>query len=174
MARAGANPMTAVGIRLEREGGGSSAQDTIGLAVSSEIPWRSRGYARAGSRAAEAERAAAQAEGETARRRVTNATGRAERAEQLASVARKLAADTRTRLETEHEILSRTVSVGAPTGMGGDSAVLHAVDILERTSETQLRIVEAETTARVARAELWRHVAARKLLDSATRPISPP
>jgi cobalt-zinc-cadmium efflux system outer membrane protein len=174
MARAGANPMTAVGIRLEREGGGSSAQDTIGLAVSSEIPWRSRGYARAGSRAAEAERAAAQAEGETARRRVANATGRAERAEQLASVARKLAADTRTRLETEHEILSRTVSVGAPTGMGGDSAVLHAVDILERTSETQLRIVEAETTARVARAELWRHVAARKLLDSATRPVSPP
>lgn len=174
MARAGASPMTAVGIRLEREGGGSSAQDTIGLAVSSEIPWRSRGYARAGSRAAEAERAAAQAEGETARRRVTHATGRAERAEQLAAVARKLAADTRTRLETEHEILSRTVSVGAGNGMGGESAVLHAVDILERTSETQLRIVEAETAARVARAELWRHVAARKLLDSATRPVSPP
>lgn len=174
MARAGANPMTAVGIRLEREGGGSSAQDTIGLAVSSELPWRSRSYARAGSRAAEAERAAAQSEGETARRRVTNATGRAERAEQLAAVARKLAADTRTRLETEHEILSRTVSVGAPTGMGGDSAVLHAVDILERTAETQLRIFEAETAARVARAELWRHVVARKLLDSATRPASPP
>jgi len=58
--------------------------------------------------------------------------------------------------------------------MGGDSAVLHAVDILERTSETQLRIVEAETTARIARAELWRHVETRKLLDSATRPVSPP
>lgn len=174
MARAGANPTTAVGLRFEREGGGSSAQDTIGLAVSSEIPWRSRAYARAGSRAAEAERAAAQADAETARRSVSHATGRAARAEQLAAVARKLAAETRTRLETEHEILSRTVSVGAPSGMGGDSAVLHAVDILERTSETQLRIVEAETTARIARAELWRHVATRKLLDSATRPVSPP
>lgn len=174
MARAGANPTTAVGLRFEREGGGSSAQDTIGLAVSSEIPWRSRAYARAGSRAAEAERAAAQADAETARRSVSHATGRAARAEQLAAVARKLAAETRTRLEAEHEILSRTVSVGAPSGMGGDSAVLHAVDILERTSETQLRIVEAETTARIARAELWRHVATRKLLDSATRPVSPP
>jgi cobalt-zinc-cadmium efflux system outer membrane protein len=174
MARAGASPMTAVGIRLEREGGGSSAQDTIGLAVSSEIPWRSRGYARAGSRAAEAERAAAQAEGDTARRRVTNAIGRAERAEQLAQAARKLAAATRTRLEAEHEILNGTVSVGAANGMGGESAVLHAVDILERTAETQLRIVEAETAARAARAELWRHVAARKLLAAAIRPVSPP
>ncbi|MCE2862884.1 MAG: hypothetical protein RIR76_2525 [Verrucomicrobiota bacterium] len=174
MARVGANPMTAVGLRFEREGGGSSAQDTIGLAVSSEIPWRSRAYARAGSRAAEAERAAAQADAETARRRVTNATGRAARAEQLANAARRLADDTRRRLEAEHEILSGTVSVGSAGSMGGDSAVLHAVDILERTAETQLRIVEAETAARTARAELWRHVAAGKLLDSATRPGSPP
>lgn len=174
MARAGASPMTAVGIRLEREGGGSSAQDTIGLAVSSEIPWRSRGYARAGSRAAEADRAAAQAEGETARRRVTHAIGRAERAEQLAQAARKLATATRTRLEAEHEILNGTVSVGAANGMAGESAVLHAVDILERTAETQLRIVEAETAARTARAELWRHVAARRLLDFASAKTSSP
>ncbi|MFM9032508.1 MAG: hypothetical protein ACKOTF_17910, partial [Opitutaceae bacterium] len=151
-----------------------SAQDTIGLAVSSEIPWRSRGYARAGSRAAEADRAAAQAEGETARRRVTHAVGRAERAEQLAQAARKLATATRTRLEAEHEILNGTVSVGAANGMAGESAVLHAVDILERTAETQLRIVEVETAARTARAELWRHVAARRLLDFASAKTSSP
>jgi outer membrane protein TolC len=174
MARAGANPMTSVGLRLEREGGGAAAQDTFGLAVSSEIPWRSRGYARAGSRAAEAERAAAQADAEMARRRVANALGRAGRAEQLAGAARRLALETRARLDAEHEILNGTVSVGAAGGMGGDSAVLHAIDILERTAETQLRIIEAETMARSARAELWRHVESRRLLAHAAAPNPSP
>ena len=62
MARAGANPMTSVGLRFERERGGMGRQETVGLALSSEIPWRSGRYSRAEARAAEAERAAAQSE----------------------------------------------------------------------------------------------------------------
>lgn len=170
MARASTAPMTSVGLRFERERGNAGSQDTIGLAFASDLPFRARDYARAGGRAAEAERAAAKADGEAARLRVTNALGRAERAAQLAATARRLARETQLRLEAEHEALNRTVSVGAANGMAGESAVLHAVDILDRTTETQLRIIDAETLAQVARAELWRHVATPRLLRLAAAP----
>jgi outer membrane protein TolC len=174
MARASAAPMTSVGLRLERERGAAGNQDTIGLAFASDLPFRARDYARAGGRAAEAERAAARADGESARQRVTNALGRAERAERLAETARRLAKETELRLEAEHDALNRTVSVGAASGMAGESAVLHAVDILDRTTETQLRIIEAETAARMSRAELWRHAATPRLLRlAAAFPSSP-
>jgi hypothetical protein len=56
--------------------------------------------------------------------------------------------------------------------MGGESAVLHAVDILDKTTETQLAILEAETAARTTRAELWRYVPATRLLGL-TLPTAP-
>jgi outer membrane protein TolC len=164
MARAGAAPMTAVGLRFERERSSMGNQDTVGLAVSSEIPWRNRRYARAEVRAAEADRAAAQADATAARHRISSTVSRVERAERVAATARRLAAETQARLEAEHETLNRAVSVGANPGMGGDSAVLHAVDILDRSTETQMQIIEAETTVRTARAELWRYVPAARLL----------
>ena len=67
MARASANPMTSIGLRLEREKTTMGDEDTVGLAFMSEIPWRNRRYARAEVRAAEAERAAAQTDGTAAR-----------------------------------------------------------------------------------------------------------
>lgn len=165
MARASANPMTSVGVRFERERSSMGNQDTLGFAVSSEFPWRSRHYSRANARAAEADRAAAQADASAARHRIANALSRAERAERVADSARRLAAGTQARLEAEHEALNRATSVGAGSGMGGESAVLHAVDILDKTTETQLQIIEADTTARTARAELWRYASAPRLLQ---------
>jgi outer membrane protein TolC len=174
MARANANPMTAVGLRFERERSSMGNQDTVGLAVSSEIPWRTRRYSRVDARAAEADRAAAQADASAARHRIVSALTRVERAERVAATARRLAAETQARLDAEHEALNRAVSVGAGAGtaMGGESAVLHAVDILDKSTETQLQIVEAETAARTARAELWRYVSPRRLF-AATLDRSP-
>ena len=175
MARASGNPMTSVGLRFERERSSFGNQDTLGLAVSSEIPWRSRSYSRADVRAAEADRAAAQAEASAARYRIGILLGRVERAERVAASARKLATETTARLEAEHQTLTQATGVGAAGGMGGESAVLHAVDILDRTMETQLQIIETETTARTARAELWRYVSAQRLLAQSlnTSPSTP-
>lgn len=164
MARASAQPMTSVGIRFERERSSMGNQDIVGLAFSSEIPWRNRTYARADQRAAEAERAAAQADASAARHRISSTITRVDRAERVAATARRLAAETQSRLDAEHETLNRAVSVNAGPGMGGDSAVLHAVDVLDRSTETQLQIVEAETAVRTTRAELWRYVSPRRLL----------
>ena len=161
MARASANPMTSVGVRFERERSTMGDQDTIGLSVSSEIPWRNRRYSRAEVRAAESDRAAATADANAARHRISSTLARVDRAERLATTARRLAADTQTRLDAEHEALTRSLSV---TGMGAaDSTVLHAIDILERSTETQLQIIEAETSARATRAELWRYLPPAKL-----------
>lgn len=165
MAQASANPMTSVGLRFERERSSMGSQDIVGLAFSSELPFRSRNYARAELRAAEAERSAAQSEATAARHRISTTLTRVERAERLAATARRLAAETEKRLAAEHDILSRAVSVGTSTGggMGGESAVLHAVEILEKSTESQLEIVEAETAAKSARAELWRHLPIHRL-----------
>ncbi len=171
MARASANPMTSVGLRFERERGGMGNQDTIGVAFSSEIPWRSRRYARADVRAAEADRAAAQADATAARHRISSTLARVERAERVADTARRLAGETQVRLSAEHESLTRATSVGVGTGpgMGGDSIVLHAVDILDKSTETQLQIIEAETAARTVRADLWRYVSAPRLLSLSSK-----
>jgi outer membrane protein TolC len=155
MARASAAPMTSVGLRFERERSAMGNTDTVGLALSSELPWRNRRYARAEIRAAESDRAAATADATAARHRISSTLARVERAERLAATARRLSAETQTRLDAEHEALTRSLSV---TGMGAnESAVLHAIDILDRSTETQLQIIEAETSARATRAELWRY-----------------
>lgn len=163
MARASAKPMTSVGLRLEREQSRMGNDETIGVAFMSEIPWRSRRYARADVRAADAERAAARADGDSARYRISTALSRAERAERLAGTARRLAADTRTRLGAEFDAFLRT----AGTEAAGESSVLQAVEILEKTTDTELQIIQAETAARAAQAELWRYVPAERFLPGA-------
>lgn len=170
MARASAHPMTSVGVRFERERSSMGNQDTLGFAVSSEIPWRNRRYARADARAAEADRAAAQADAVAARHRIASLLTRVDRAERLAASARRVAGETQGRLDAEHLTLTQATSVSLGSGgggMGGDSAVLHAVDILDKSTDTQMQIIEAETNARVTRAELWRYVPARRLLNPA-------
>lgn len=166
MARASAQPATAVGLRFERERSSMGNEDTVGLAFSSEIPFRGRRYARADVRAAEADRAAAQADARAARPRIAATLSRVERAERLAATARRLAGETERRLAAEHDALSRATSVSPGSPMGGEAAVLHAVDILEKSTDTQIQIIEAETAARVARAELWRYAPVPQFLRS--------
>jgi hypothetical protein len=156
MAQASAKPATAVGLRFERERGSMGNQDRVGVAFSSEIPWRSRGYARAEFRAAEAERDAAEAEGRGARFRITSALSRVERAERLAVTARRLAGETSGRLDAQYDALVR--AAGAGSAAEGESTVLMAVEIFEQATATELKVIEADTAARVARAELWRYV----------------
>jgi outer membrane protein TolC len=155
VARASANPMTAVGLRLERERTGMGDEDTIGLAFMSEIPWRSRGYARSEVRAAEAERAAAQTDASAARYRIAAALTRVQRAERLADTARRLSRETLGRLNAEYDALVR--SAGVSSG-NGESTVLQTVEILEQATDTELQIIRADTAVRTARAELWRYV----------------
>lgn len=164
MARASAKPATAVGVRLERERGNMGNEDRVGLAFSSEIPWRNRSYAKAELRAAESERNAANAEGKGARFRIASAVSRVERAERLAESARRLALETRARLDAQYDALVR--SAGAGGASAGESTVLMAVEIFEQTTATELKVIEADTAARTARAELWRYVPTSRLLPS--------
>lgn len=150
MARASARPMTAVGLRFEREEERIGNMDTIGVAFMTELPFRSRGYARADTAAARAEERAALADSDSARHRARAAVSRAERAERLAASTRRLAADTATRLDAEYDALVRA----------NDTSVAMSLDILDRLTDTRLQLIDADLSARAARAELWRHAPA--------------
>ena len=157
MARASARPMTAIGLRFEREEERMGNMDTIGVAFMTELPFRSRGYARAETAAARAEERAARAEAEAAGHRARSALARAERAERLSATSRRLAEETAARLDAEQESLLR--SAGTP-GMPGETSVLLLLELLERQTDTRLQLIDAEFAARAARAELWRHAPA--------------
>ena len=162
MARASGKPSTAVGLRLERESGRMGNESIVGLAFSSDIPFRSRRYSRAEIKAADAERAAAQADGNAARYRIISALSRVERAERLAETARRLAAETRARLDAQYDALVRAAGAGSGTS---ESTVLLVVEILEKAAETELKVIDADTSARAARAELWRYLPTSRFLS---------
>ena len=157
MARASAKPMTAVGVRFEREQERMGNNDTIGVAFMTELPWRGRRYARAEEAAAQAEATAALAEASATSYRITAALSRVERAERLAELARRLAQETQKRLGAEYDTLVRAAGTG---GMGGESTVLMILEVLEKTTDAHLQEIDAEGAARIAQAELWRYVPA--------------
>ncbi len=154
MARASANPMTAVGLRLGKEKTIMGDENTVGLAFMSEIPWRGRSYARAEARAAEAERAAAQTDGTAARFRISAALTRVARAERLADTARRISAETLRRLDAEYDAMIRAAGAGTPA----ESTVLQTVELLEKATDTESQIIRADTAVLNARAELWRYL----------------
>lgn len=158
MAKASANPMTAVGLRFERERTAMGNEDTVGIAFMSEFPWRSHRASRAELKAAEAERLAAQADASSATYRIRSAVTRAERAARLAQTARRLSDETTARLQAEYDAFLRAASVGNP----GESTVLMTVELLEKTTDAEIKTIEAELAARVAAAELWRHFPAER------------
>ncbi len=158
MAKASANPMTAVGLRFERERTAMGNEDTVGIAFMSEFPWRSRRASRAELKAAEADRLAAQADATSATYRIRSAVARAERAERLAQTARRLSDETTARLQAEYDAFLRAASVGNPS----ESTVLMTVELLEKTTEAEIKTIEAERAARLAAAELWRHFPAER------------
>lgn len=159
MARATANPMTAVGVRFERESNAMGDDDTFGIAIMSELPWRGRRTSRAQAKAAEAERVAAQADASAATYRISSAVARVERAERLVASARRLSDETLTRTQAEYDTLIRAASAGNP----GESTVLMTVELLEKATDAELQVIAAERAARVARAELWRYMPVERL-----------
>jgi len=166
MARAAANPMTAVGIRLERGRTSMGDEDTIGLAFMSELPWRSRRYARADVRAAAAERAAAQSDATAARHRIVATLTRVARAERLAATARRLSAETLGRINAEYDAMIQTAAAGSP----GESTVLQTVELLDQSTNTELQVIQADTAVLTARAELWRYLPMEYFLTAAATP----
>ncbi len=158
MARASARPMTSVGLRFNREEQSMANMDTVSVAFMTELPFRSRRYARADQSAARADEAAAHAEAASAGYRLAAVINRVERADRLAATTRRLANETSRRLDAEYESFIRTA--GTADGMIGESAVLMINDILERHTSTQLQVIEADGAVRIARAELWRYAPA--------------
>jgi hypothetical protein len=133
--------------------------DTVGLSFMTELPWRGRRYARAEERAAQAEATAALADADTTRYRIVAALSRVERAERLAEVSQRLAQETHRRLDAEYDTLVRSAGTSA---MGNDSSVLMILEVLEKTTDAQLQAIDAEGSALVARAELWRYSPAHR------------
>lgn len=154
MAKASAHPMTSIGLRFERERTAMGNEETVGVAFSSELPWRGRRASRAELKAADAERLAAESDASAATYRIKSAVAKAERAERVAEIARRLSQETMSRLTAEYDALIRAASVGNP----GESTVLMTVELLEKATETEIKVIEAEQAARTARAELWRHL----------------
>lgn len=153
-AQASARPATAVGLRFERERTNYGNEDTLGVAFSSELPWRSRRYARADVRAAEAERSAAKTDASAVKYRVAATLNRVDRAQRLADTARRLSGETLARLHAEYDSMIRSASVGG----SGQSTILETVELLEKATDTELQTLRADTAVNIARAELWRYV----------------
>lgn len=156
MAQASANPMTSVGVRFEQERRAMGNDNTVGIALMTDLPFRSRRYARADVRAAEADRSAAETDATAARYRITAALTRVDRAERLAAVARRLSSETLSRLNAELDAMLSSASVGS--GVMGESTVLQTVELLEMATNTDLQVIRSDTAVRTARAELWRHL----------------
>lgn len=156
MAKAASRPMTAVGLRYERERTAMGNDNTVGLALMSDFPWRSRRASRAELEAASAERAAAQADASSATYRIRAAVARAERAARLADSSRRVSAGTLERLGAELDAFLRAASAGNP----GESTVLMTVELLEKATDAEIAVITAEQAERAARAELWRYAPA--------------
>lgn len=154
MARAAGRPMTAVGITFEREEVELGDEDTVGVALMTELPWNSRRYARAEEQAAKAEWAGRAAEAEALRRRIEADLGRARRLVQLAEETRTSTADMQKRVDQEYDAL---VNAAGTTDLSSGSSMLMLLELLERSTELSLQAIEAETEARRARAGLWRY-----------------
>jgi len=156
MAQASANPMTSVGVRFEQERRAMGNDNTVGIAVMTDLPFRSRRYARSDVRAAEADRSAAETDATAARYRITAALTRVDRAERLAATARRLSRETLSRLNAELDAMLSSASVAG--GSMGESAVLQAAELLEMATDTDLQVIRSDTAVRTARAELWRYL----------------
>jgi len=158
MAQASANPMTSMGVRFEQERRAMGNDNTVGIALMTDLPFRSRRYARADARAAEAERSAADTDATAARYRIAAALTRVDRAERLAATARRLSSETLSRLNAEFDAMLSSASVGS--GIMGESTVLQTVELLEMSTDTELQVIRSDTAVRTARAELWRYLPA--------------
>lgn len=154
MARAEGRPMTSVGVSFEREEVELGNEDTIGVVFMTELPWNSHRYGRAEERAAKADLAGRTAEADALRRRIEADVGQARRLIRLAGETRASVEETQKRVEQEYDAL---VNAAGATGMADGSSVLMLLELLDRSTELAMQVIEAETDARMARAGLWRY-----------------
>ncbi len=155
MARASARPMTAIRIGFEREQAEDGDEDTAAVALMTELPWNSRRYAKADVRAATAEQAGREAEAEALRNRIEADLAQAARLERLAERTRASVAETRQRIENEYASL---VNASGSAAMQGNAPILMLLELIDRDAELEMKRIEAETEARMARADLWPYV----------------
>ncbi len=154
MARAEGRPMTAVGLRFEREEMNSGNEDTLGVALMTELPWNSRRYARVEAAAAQAELVARDAEIDALKYRHESDLIRAERLTRLAEQTRESARENQLRLDREYEAWIDSVGT---TGAMESSAILMLIELLERGTDLQMQMIDADAEARAALASLWRY-----------------
>ncbi len=155
MARASARPMTAIRIGFEREEAEEGDEDTAAVALMTELPWNSRRYAKADVRAATAEQAGREAEAEALRFRIASELAQASRLERLAERTRASVAETRHRIDNEYAAL---VNAAGSATMQESPPILMLLELIDRDAELEMKRIEAETEARMARADLWPHV----------------
>jgi len=158
MAKSKARPMTAVGLRYEREYTQVGNDNTVGISISSDLPWRGRRVSSFELEVASSEHAAAQAEAAAVTYRIRSAIARAERATRFAESSRRTGTETLARLEAEIEAFLISTSVGNPM----DSTVNQMVDLLEKATEAEIQVIAAEQAERNAHAELWRYASANQ------------
>ena len=154
MARAEGRPMTAVGVTFEREEVELGNEDTVGVALMTELPWNSHRYGRVEERAAKAELAGRVADADALNRRIEADVGRARRLIRLAGETRASVEETQQRVEQEYDAL---INAAGASGLADGSSVLMVLELLDRSTELAMQSIDAETDARMARAGLWRY-----------------
>lgn len=154
MARAAGRPMTAVGVTFEREEVELGNEDTVGVALMTDLPWHSHRYGRAEERAAKAELAGRLTDADTLRRRIAADLGRAQRLIRLAAETRAATENMQRRVDQEYDAL---MNAAGTTGMADGSSMLMLLELLDRSTDLAMQALEAETEARMARAGLWRY-----------------
>lgn len=148
-ARATRYPETVVGLRFEREREPGNSMKTIGVTFSVSLPvWQ--GASADLEEAAVAHRRAARREAANWQFRAQAVLGRAERASAVAASARAAAQDTKTRLDTEYDAMIRAASINGGTNL------ISILDVVDRLSDAERMVIDAEAAARQAEASLWR------------------
>lgn len=148
-ARASRYPETSIGLRYEREQQPGDPMDTVGLQFSVSLPvWQ--GASNDLEEAAYARRRAARREAAGWQFRAQSLLGRAERAATVATTARTAAQETKARLDAEYDAMIRA----AATQNGAN--LISVLDVLDRLSEAERMVIDAEAAARQANASLWR------------------
>jgi len=155
MARAAGRPMTAAGIRFEREETSGGDEDTLGIALMTDLPWNSRRYARADMAAADAELAEKDAALEALERQFEADRARARQRIDLTERTRATVRDNLERLDREYE--AWVESTGTTDSMDA-SSVLMLIDLLERRTMLQMQVIDADLQSQISQAALWRYV----------------
>lgn len=162
-ARSARYPETSVGLRLEQEQQPGEPMTAIGLEVRVSLPvWT--GAITDNEAAARAEQRAGRAEAEAWRFRARAWLARAERAASIANAARRAAESAQTRLAAESQALM------AATAASNGPGIIAILEVLDRQSEAALKVIEAEASARLAAATLWR-LAPPDLQPALERPL---